>query len=91
MPLGLFHITIPIDATEAVEAADTMARAYAVKDRLPAHLREAVERFASPATEVSAGEAAPALTGVHENGFAVIGCNPALRAVLGLIRAEGVA
>lgn len=90
MTPGLFHISIPIDGTEAVEAAATMARAYAVKDRLPAHLREVVERFASPATAPSADADGPALTGVHESGFAVIGCNPALRAVLGHIRAEGV-
>lgn len=88
--MPLFQVEIELDASEAIEAAATLTRAAGQLGALPDHLRQAVERFSSPQASAAEDEARIGLTGGVDRGVAVVGCSPALRALVGSLRAQGV-
>lgn len=85
--MALFEIEIPLDASEAVEAVETIIAASSRSDDLPHHLREEVRRLSSP---VAAEGEALGVTAETLTGVAVIGCSPSLRALVGSLRSQGV-
>lgn len=87
--MSLFEIEIPLDASEAVEAVETLSAASGRDAFLPHHLRQEVQRRTSPVAAEDEAEALGVTAGTSR-GVVVIGCGPSLRALVGSLRSQGV-